>query len=282
MRVLLISTMLASSLAAADPKIENGLYHIQDSGGITVKSMKSGEVHLGKKLDDKIEKALVLSLNNDNTQYYVSLTAKDGFSEAPWTTGLCVDGECLPFNSGGQNGQNAKPKLYDEIGAEWVPKVAADAVAKHLGVKPLVRHHPHHELLVKFVPGKEGFKVGEPLPVKLTIKNVGSNPFTFQVGGKFCAGRDNQFGFKAHSDHSIPDIGSSNGAGSCFEASRTVKPGESFEAEVDLGKWFKLEEPGTYTITGIYSMEFHDPDSKDRFTIWEDYATAEFYLTIEK
>lgn len=271
MRPLLISMMLAATLAAA-PKIENGLYHIQESGGVTVKSMKGGEVHLGKRLENKIETAIIRSGNNANSLYHVWLKSAEGISEDYRTVALCVDGQCLCFNMGGKN----------KIGAEWVPEAAAVALAKHFEVKLLRRKHPHHEMLVKFAPEKEEFKVGELLGVKVTIKNVGTTPFTFQVGGKNRGVRDNQFSFTAQLyNHPIPDTGDPTHFGGMF-VDRTLKPGESFEAEVDLRKWFKLEEPGTYTIKGTYSMDFHDPDAKDHLTIWEDYATAEFWLTIEK
>lgn len=72
---------------------------------------------------------------------------------------------CLPHKLPTQLASNS----YHEL----TPETAAKAFGRFLNVALRRRHHPHHELLVKFVPVKESFKTSEPIPVKLQIKNVG-------------------------------------------------------------------------------------------------------------
>lgn len=245
-----------------------------------MKCLTGKEIHLGKKMEDKIETASIESMSNDNTQYLMSLTKTDGFSEDFSSTALYVDGNCAQFGSGVKN-TNAE-KCYG-IWARYISETATDAFSRYLGVKPRLRHHPHHELLVKFVPSKDKFKASEPLAVTLQIKNVGKAPVRFSVGGKGGPERDTQFGFTAHGKKVIPDSGnpdvSPDRAGGL---GHLLKPGEVFEKEVDLGKWFKLEKNWfPYEITGTYDLEFLEPEGKDQFIIWEDYAGGRFFLNVE-
>lgn len=290
--VMVALSLSQGAIKAAEPKVENGLYHVLDSGGITVKSLDGKEIYLGKKLEDQIEKASLCSYRNDNSLFFINLTPTVRSLENPGRPmALYVDGHCLPFSFAGKRDSKSGSKPTDTIGEGDIPEVAADAFARFLKVTPRRRHHPHHELLVKFTPAKAKFKASEPIPVKLQIKNAGKNRVFFRVGGETGPKRDNQFGFIASQrdnqfdfispEHAIPDIGSPMVSGG-WTVFRSIKPGETFEAEVDLKKWFKFEKPGFYTLRGIYHMAFSKPDSNDRFTIWEDWATADFYLTISE
>ena len=60
-----------------------------------------------------------------------------------------------------------------------------------------------------------------------------------------------------------------------------MKPKDVFRKQVDLSKWFKLETPDTYLITGMYEMELHNKDFGAR-VLWEEFATGRCLVRIDK
>ena len=272
-----LSFVLLFSFAQADAsKITNGIYVITESDkGPAVKALDGVKVFLGKKFTEPIEKIYFKSVSNDNETYSLMLQKTGPFSKEDVLFVLYVDGFCLRFNSSG-NGDN----IFD-IAGQFRSVQAANAFEKFLKVQPLKRAHPHYALAERYVPSKEVSSTTESLIVTLEIKNVGTVPVTFQVGGKNRGERDNQFGFTAYDGmKAIRDTGNPVHFGG-VSVNKTLKPGEIFTKEVDLRKWFHFEKAGTYEITGSYYLSFFDPDGEDYFVLWEDYATASFYLRIE-
>jgi len=144
----------------------------------------------------------------------------------------------------------------------------------------MLRSHPGYALATRFVPAKDSFFVGEPLLVTLEIKSVGAVPVTFLVGGETREARDNQFGFTAFGPTgAVPDTGDPNHLGG-LAYSPTLKPGETFSKQVDIGKWFALKA-GSYTLNGTYKLAFFDPADNNYVPVWEDQAAASFRVTIK-
>ncbi len=277
-RFFFLFIFILCPFAQADsPKITNGIYSITYSdNGPAVKTLDGFEVHLTKKFTASIEKIYFRSISNDNEKYYLSLEKTGPFPNDSTLFALYVDGYCLRFNGSGSNGD----KTFDIVG-QFDSSKAADAFAGFLKVQPLTRIHPNYALAVKYIPSKEIFLSNESMPITLEIKNVGSTPVTFQVGGKNRGERDNQFNFTAYyGGEAIPDTGNPVHFGG-LSVNKTLNPGETFTKEVDLRKWFTFPKVGTYEIAGIYDLSFFDPMREDYFVLWEDYATAKFYLKIE-
>ena len=145
-----------------------------------------------------------------------------------------------------------------------------------------VLRHPGHKMQVTFSPVKEPFALGEPVTVVLKITNIGQSDFMFIRGGRQRGARDNQFGFTAQAgDRMLPDIGNPvhyGGLGSFV----TVKPKETVEIPVDLKKWFAFDREGIFELRGTCFMKFCDPVTETSSVIWEDFACAEFVITIRK
>ncbi len=274
---LFIFLLCPPAQADSPSKITNGIYFITGSDkGPAVKTLDGIQVHLGEKFTEPIERIYFRSISNDNERYSLMLGKTGPFSKDYTLFALYVDGYCLRFNGGGSSGD----KIFD-INGQFDSAQAADAFAQFLKVQPLKRIHPNYALTTRYIPSKGAFSTNEPLMVTLEIKNVDTVPVAFQVGGKNRGERDNQFGFTAYDGmKAVPDIGNPVHFGG-LSVNKTLKPGEIFTKEVDLRKWFTFQKAGTYEITGSYYLSFFDPDKKDYFVLWEDYATASFYLKIE-
>jgi hypothetical protein len=61
-----------------------------------------------------------------------------------------------------------------------------------------------------------------------------------------------------------------------------LKPGDVFEDVISLSKWFPFDKAGTYEIHGSYYLDFHDPGAEWWRTVWEDYVSADFLVTIKQ
>ncbi len=142
------------------------------------------------------------------------------------------------------------------------------------------RRHPGHQMKAEYIAAKPEFKIGESVPVVLRITNIGESAFKFLRGGRQGGARDNQFAFNAQlGRRMLPDVGDPihfGGLGSYV----LLKPGEHVEIPVDLTKWFSFGEAGLCAMRGSYVMEFADPELDAHRTIWEDFACAEFTITI--
>lgn len=144
------------------------------------------------------------------------------------------------------------------------------------------RRHPGHQMKTEYLPAKPEFKIGEPVSIVLRITNMGDSAFKFMRGGRQRGARDNQFAFNAQlGRRMLPDIGDPVHFGG-LGISVLLKPGEQVEIPVDLTKWFSFEEAGLCAMRGSYFMEFSDPNpgAEAHRTIWEDFACAEFAITI--
>ena len=141
------------------------------------------------------------------------------------------------------------------------------------------RRHPGHRMQVQFIADKESYPSGEPVVVTLQIKNIGDSPFMFMRGGRQRGHRDNQFAFSAQQgDSMLADIGNPThfgGLGSFV----SLAPNEAVHIPVDLTSWFNFTKTGRIFIRGSYYMQFVDAEGYSQ--IWEDFACAEFYITIE-
>jgi hypothetical protein len=167
------------------------------------------------------------------------------------------------------------------IGAQLPSQVVAETFATFLGVAVQKRSHPGYLLKTRFVPAKNSFSGDEAIPVTMEITNVGAVTVNFQVGGLNRGDRDNQFRFTAYGSEPVPDTGNPLNFGG-LAGNRTLKPGETFRKEVDVRKWFKFSKPGRYGIVGTYWLSFFALGERlGGIAIWDDYATASFWLTIK-
>ncbi|MEO1974203.1 MAG: hypothetical protein ABGX07_21755, partial [Pirellulaceae bacterium] len=62
---------------------------------------------------------------------------------------------------------------------------------------------------------------------------------------------------------------------------RELKPGDVFDKQVDISKWFKFEKADTYQVTGTYELELRDKDYSARI-IWKEFVTERCRVRIEK
>jgi hypothetical protein len=166
-------------------------------------------------------------------------------------------------------------------GAEHAKTIAA---ALKIDVNP--RKDPGHRLQATWRPAKEAFKPDEPIMLKMQLKNVGDVPVRFMVGGQQRGPRDNQYRFLAQAGYGsgkgVADVGDPLNFGG-IGYYKLLKPGEVFESEVDISKWFKFTEADHYLITGMFEMEMLDPGEENYGpTIWDDLVVGECLIHVEK
>jgi hypothetical protein len=228
------------------------------------------------KLDLTVLQAEIRSFNNANTKFNLWVTIPLASLPEP-PVALFVGGIANPSLGKGSDGKTAQIEFPNIDGRR-----RAEQVASFFNIQAILRRHPQHELEVSFKPVKEEFQQGQRASVIFHIRNIGENVIAFRKGGRDRAARDNQYAFSCRLNGiQVDDIGNSGHLGG-LSVVRTLKPGEVFEEEVDLSKWFAFDKPGVYELLGSYYMAFMDPDTDlpPVFPIWEDYATADFSVKI--
>lgn len=262
----------------------DGIYLVHEKGnGPKVTRNDTGDqIVLGERLTDKLGRATSIhSTSNDNQRLSMSLVGVGPLPQAQLGPhlALLIDGRCFMIYSRSDAENDGTVRLSTVIHGED----ALRGVTKVYKIEPTLRKHPGHQFAVAFQPDKESYAPGEPITLKMTIKNVGQETVTFHDGGRQRGPRDNQFGFTAMRGggwgKAVPDTGDPTNFGG-LGGNRTLKPGEVFTKDVRLDKWFQFKDADTYAIVATYRLEFHDPREKPHQVIWDDFATAECVVRI--
>lgn len=271
------ATLPATGQGASGQAIPSGLYTMtgEVTGPIVIqRADTTGEVGLTKQVSGQLRKASLISTSNDNSQYRLSLTAgpiPEGADQQ--RLALVLAGMSMPVN-------NFPRKADGSILVEGTvaSQAAAEKIAAELNIKPQMRTHPGHRLLVTVKAQKDTYRPDETVTLVMTIKNVGHTDVRFLDGGSQRGPRNNQFGFTAFHNlgfgPALPDIGDPTTEGG-KAGLPTLAPGDVFTKEVDLTKWFKLNEPDSYEITGMYHFTLlGEQDQPFRDALWDDFAVA--------
>ncbi len=250
-------------LAKIDPPNLNGVYSIRginstEPGVEVSRSDADGTLVLLHRLTDNFGTATMASIANDNSRFRINLKAAGPFAEHPGIShfALWIDGLCVMVGAHSNLDKDRRMNLTAWL---WLDgKEVPARIAAKLGITPALRKHPGHKMTATFSPAKRAFGPGEPVVLNMEIKNVGGESFSFGDGGRQRGARNNQFGFTAFrrggDGPEVPDTGDPmhwGGKGSFI----TLKPGEVFQKQIDIAKWFDLAKPDTYKINCRFEME---------------------------
>ena len=275
-KLLLMGVLCFSPFPALAGQAENGIYErSQGTAAVLVRAQGGQEVRFGKRATLQILKTEMFSQNKENTQFSLSVTIPYDPGLGPSSYILFVDGTAYRQGGAGSSQKGSSLSFY------ITGDDKAQQVAKYFGTSVRYRRHPGYKLQVSFIPAKSEFETGEEVIVTLRITNVGTKAIAFMQGGRNRAARDNQYIFSArYQGKQVEDIGTSYHFGG-MSVRRVLEPSEVFEAKVSLNKWFLFKEAGLYEIHGSYYLDFLDPEDDSWRIIWEDYASADFVVTIK-
>ncbi len=264
----------------------SGLLHSQVVDGIYVTSYdqalpsvlaQNGRTYqIGERLDISSAEVSLHSNTNANDSFYLRLKFPYDPSLREKQYLLVLD-ECGYYISGGGGTRD----VHTDISATIDGVEAKDAIAQYFDCPVTYKKHPGHQLLVSFESDKKVYALGEEIVVTLKLTNVGQKPVAFMKGGRNRAARNTQFLFSGFHglDQPLIDIGTNQNWGG-FASPVTLQPGEVFEDEVNLSKWFELSQPGYYSIHASYFLEFVEPSNADLEFIWQDYVSGDFMFSV--
>ena len=270
----------------SNSKLPNGIYRVRPAGsneeGVKMsRSDARGTVVLLNRLTDHLGTATMASTTNDNTRFRIDLISAGPFAEGDdiGRMAMVIDGFCTMVE--GHSGPNQEGRM--DLMSSVVGKEAAAPIANAFGIKPRLRKDPGNKMEVRFSPVKSSFESGEPVLLKMEINNVGDRPFSFGDGGRQRGARNNQFGFQAFRDGGkgaeIADTGDEVDFGGLVGVI-TLNPGEVFEKQVDITKWFDLSVPDSYKIDARFNMEIYSGGQSDYPCDWDDVAKGATMVTI--
>lgn len=288
--LLLFCAMLTliTPLLASDSTNSTGLYYVStNETGQTVETAGGSTIRLAEKAPMQILKANVYSENNANTDFLVWLSTSD-YPVDP-TTGAMPKPVMLRVGNRAYscNGSGGRTGMYNDMQFNIKGQNEAETAARSLFVGCILRKPPGYKFLATFTPEKSAFTLNEPVLAMLSIKNLDDRTISFPNGGSQRGYRNNQFGFRTMFNYAKPvaDIGDPVNFGGLVQQVN-LKPGKTFETEVDLKKWFAFDKAGTYAIHGFYGLNFFAPgDGPESFSpqniLWSDYASDDFTVTIK-
>jgi archaellum component FlaG (FlaF/FlaG flagellin family) len=280
----LVCCLLCLSFAAAVRADEpaDGIYAAHPDGdGRRVRRNDGAFIVLGQPLGTGFGTARIESVTNDNSRFVLQMKNAGPVAAGlkPGHVAVVIDGICLGI--WGQSDQH--PDGTIDLSAGIDGEQAARKVAARLKVQPQVRKNPGHRFEVRWKPEKEEYRAGDPVKLTMEIRNTGDAPFSFGVGGKQRGPRDNQYRFLAYHSYgegkALPDTGDPTNFGG-IGGLRTLKPGETFTATVEVTKWFTFTDPDIYRITGIFELHLHDPAKGFDRPIWDDLAVGQCHVKI--
>ena len=270
--------VVAAACALGADQPEDGIYlRAEDEPAPVIVSEDGRRIFLGASHKLKIEKGEFFSQDNANTRFSLSLTVPYDKSIEPSSYILLVSGNAYPQSGSGSSGEESSSLNFLIQGED-----EAKQVSTYLATPLNYRAHPRHTLLASYSPARREYFPGDEVTATLRIQNVGTNTVAFMKGGRNRAARDNQYVFSAQlQGKQVKDIGTSGHFGG-LASKRVLKPGEAFEDTISLGKWFAFDSPGWYEIHGSYYLNFIDPLPDSWSTIWEDYVSADFTVTVNE
>jgi hypothetical protein len=268
--VTLLALLVVCS-ATAD-ELPNGIYSVDfndsDSGKTVTRADTQEPIKLQQLLTSGLGTPSLISTSNDNESFRLTLSEAGPFRndiksthQAAYINGVCVIG----------TGQVLDDQQRSTLVGDFTSIDNANKIAKALSIEPKLRKHPGHKMFVKWTPKEPSFDPNDPIELTLTVKNVGEVDVNFTAGGRQRGVRYNQFVFVAHSANgkAVPDTGDPinfGGIGSFVK----LKPGESFTKTVDVSKWFRFTESGSYQLTCMYHIEMSSGDRD----LWDDFLTG--------
>jgi hypothetical protein len=258
--------VLAGGPVAGDPP-EDGFYRPAPEGVAAPE---------GLRFLLEVEHASLVAQDNRNETFALHLRVPyDPALSAPGSLRLAVGGTVHVSSGAGSSGTT-----WSHVSFRIEGRAAADAVAAFLGVSPRLRRHPGHALSAEFVPAVRSLPAGPAPRVAFRLTNVGDAPVAFVQGGRNRAERDNQYDFLARlAERLVPDIGTQTHFGG-RSVRRLLGPGETFEDEVDLAKWFRFDRPGLHEVLGTYALTLVDVSTDDQVPLWEEHVTAPFLVEV--
>jgi len=249
-------------------------------------------IRVGEEAGLKILKAFVYSENNANTEFGIRLNTSDypvdPKSGKPSNPVVLKVGNHW-YSCFGWGGKSGGPDNFLEFKAH--NQDDAEAIAESLAVPCHLRSPPGYKIFVQFLPLKTAYGTNEPTIVTFKIQNLDERTIIFQRGGMQRGSRDNQYGFRAQLSNrtgvrkAVPDVGNAMSFGG-ISVHVPIKPGEIFEDQIDLKKWFSFDQIGNYYIHGFYFVEFYQTLlDKDTFAPeterWSDYLSADFTIVVK-
>ncbi|MGB0580981.1 MAG: hypothetical protein ACPGVU_14880 [Limisphaerales bacterium] len=151
----------------------------------------------------------------------------------------------------------------------------AKRIAKCFALNPYLRRHPGHRIAVKFEPVTNSVPLGIPIKVRMTLRNVGTNPVHFHRG----VHRDTECRYSFMVSRDGETLGETPRLGfGGIEVTKRLEPAAEFTEEVELDDWFRFHRPGSYSVKCLYDLLLLDPANPDR-VIWTDLLGGE--LTFE-
>ncbi len=270
---ILVPILLTTTTCIA-AELASGLYAMkyEGPGEAVARADADGQIVLGQRLSPQLRNAAVVSLSNDNSQFQVSLVAgpiAEGTDRQ--RLAIVVAGRCMPVASHRDRGADGSIAVQASV----LGQEAAEKIAAELGVKPRLRTHPGHQLLVSFKPQRPKYRVGEPVTLTMTIRNVGKTTVRFYDGGSQRGPRNNQFGFTAFGSYGfgkpVPDTGDPTNFGGMMGL-KTLGPSDVFVKDANLSDWFKFNSADSYQVTGMYHLTLLDENSRD--ALWDDFAVG--------
>jgi hypothetical protein len=279
----LIVMALAAAVRAGG--LEDGIYFALDGGaGKRIKRNDGAEVVLGQRVGQAFGKVALRSVANDNSKFVLELKGAGPVGNFPAAGRLLVIIDGVIAGAWSQSDRHGDGTV--DLSCNVHGQEAARKVAERLKIDMQVRKHPGHRFEVRWTPEKEAFEVGEPVTLKLQIRNTGTVPFTFMAGGKQRGPRDNQFRFLAYSGYgmgkAVPDTGDPLNFGG-IASYQTLKPGDTFTRSIGLDKWFQFTAPDFYRITGIYELQLYDGSAQNGFSVhpvWDHLAVGDCQIHI--
>jgi len=118
---------------------------------------------------------------------------------------------------------------------------------------------PTYKLQGELIGKKATYSAGGPILLTLKVTNVGDTHVPLRFGGwQRAANRHHRFDFEVtHRGRLLRNRGTNTGLGG-LRTTRSIAPGESFQARVDASKWADFSHPGDYELRVRYRLEVAD------------------------
>ena len=279
MTPLFFSALLLMAPAPKAPTLDDGFYEVVEKGDGTRFPCNDGRtLLLGKNLGKEFGTATIRSRNNDNTQFGVMLKGAAKLWDGPEPLAARPRGRQRLLATLGQLDPQFRRHPRSLVHRQREGTGPKDRQGPQVRTRAAQGSRPPARGQVDPGQGSLSTRRCHHAQVRADERGQGERhlPHRRQPARHHATiSSASSLSADTAGERAFPDTGDPNNFGG-KSWTKTLKPGETYAAEVPLNKWFDFAEPDSYRVTGVWSLHLEDP-GRGGFDpgIWDDVVCGE-------
>lgn len=270
-RCVIISALICTAFTTYANEVADGVYLLEDGEKSSSIRYPGGyPARLDNKLEPSQYRIDIRSTDNENDKYWIKLIRVGEYDATFEQYHAIVVDQKVYVEKGGlhQFGE------FDESAAEKIAGLNGTIIVR--------RQHPHHRLILDFVPKYKSYELGKPILIEIQVKNIGEE--SIFLSPELEQNKRSAYAMICQQEGrhriSLKERRSSRMSG--LVSPVKLDPGSSIVLKTEnLNNWFEVTEAGRYKLLGTYLINIY-PNSSMSTVVWTEHLASTFTVDVAK